>query len=33
MSERVFGVSGNVALVRGGHIGIGPGSAASIVIC
>ena len=24
MSERVFGLSGNVALVRGGHTGIGP---------
>ena len=23
MSERVFGVSGNVALVRGGYTGIG----------
>ena len=24
MSERVFGLSGKVALVRGGNIGIGP---------
>lgn len=32
MSERVFGLSGKVSLVRGGHIGSGPVFATRIMM-
>ena len=32
MSEHLFGLSGKLALVRGGHIGIGPSSTVGIML-